>query len=537
MVAHVLKYQWATTLAPFRKGAKASERVGLIGILLMALFLGGTYFAYVLSSGQLSVDLRGATVTTAGASLIVFWIALPVLFSAQPIYTDPSRYAIFPRRARELMPAFVTTSLLGLGGVIALLVAASHVLVWNSVGTIAVAVVGVLLGWAGAVIASNLVLAAISAVMAKRRFREAMTVLVVLVFFGVGIRMQFGVTADATTNAVPVSAGKIIGWTPLGWAWSMPWEAARGLWLLVIVKLVLALAGLVLMVWAWQAIVDHRLVSPTGDGGGAEKVKAESRIDRMFPATPTGAIAGRTLRYMKRDPRMMSLLLNTFLIPILGMIPTFINGGDEIRNPHAVLVFTAAPFMAMLCAIPLYAGSLISYDGTALWHHIEASVTGAQDRRGRAVAYLVVTMPIGVLLAVAMVWRVGRWELLPVVVAEACGALMLSIGIGSWIGVVSPMRVPESRKGGGFNSGSGSSAGAGCLGGFIGMVAGLITAIPIIALVVVVGVTHAAQWSIWLTFVAGLGWSFLMLHVGIIVGGRRLDRSWDEVLKRITPIA
>ena len=187
--------------------------------------------------------------------------------------------------------------------------------------------------------------------------------------------------------------------------------------------------------------------------------------------------------------------------------------------------------------MPLYAGSLISYDGTALWHHIEASVAGAEDRRGRAIAYLIVTMPVGLLLALVMVWRCGQWELLPVVVAEAWSALLLSTGIGSWMGVVNPMRVADNRKGSGFNSGSGSSTGAGCLGALIGMVAGVITAIPIGLLVMLVGMTDNSWWSILLTFVVGLAWSLLILHVGIIVGGRKLDRSWDEVLKKVTPVS
>ena len=124
MVAQVLKYQWRTTLAPCRRGAKAGETVGLIFLILMALFLGGNYFSYVSSTGQLGVDPRGATTVAAGASLMVFWIVLPVLFGAQPIYTDPSRYAMFPRRPRELMLAFVTAGLLGMGGIVTLVAAA-----------------------------------------------------------------------------------------------------------------------------------------------------------------------------------------------------------------------------------------------------------------------------------------------------------------------------------------------------------------------------------------------------------------------------
>ncbi|MGK2308906.1 ABC transporter permease [Cutibacterium sp. V970] len=539
MVAQVLKYQWRTTFAPFREGAKTQETVGLLFLILMALFLGGNYVLHVSATGRLGVDLRGATTSAAGASLMIFWIVLPVLFGAQPIYTDPSRYAIFPKRARELMPAFVTAGLLGMGGIVTLVAAASHVFAWSSAGAASVvaAMVGVLLGWSGAMIASNLLLAAMSAVLAKRRFREAMMVLLVLLCCGLSVGMQFVTRTGATTNVIPGNVGRIVGWTPLGWAWSMPWEAASGMWLTLMAKLVLSIAGLALMVWAWRTIVDHRLVSPTGDGGGAEKVKAESWIDRMFPATPTGAIAGRTLRYMKRDPRMVSLLLNTFLIPVLGLVPMLINGGDEMSGTTSALVFTALPFMIMLCAVPLYAGSLISYDGTALWHHMEASVTGAQDRRGRAIAYLVVTMPVGLLLALVMVWRCGQWELLPVVVAEAWSALLLSTGIGSWMGVVNPVQVADNRKGSGFNSGSGPSAGAGCLGLLIGMVAGVITAIPIVLLVALVGVTDNSWWSILLTFVLGLGWSLMVLHVGIIMGGRQLDRGWDEVLRKVTPVA
>ena len=110
MVAQVLKHQWSTTLAPLRKGAKPAEIFGLILLVLMSLFLGGNYFAYVRAAGQLDIDARGASTAVAGASLILFWVIVPVLFGAQPTYTDPSRYAVFSRRARELMPCLLYTS-------------------------------------------------------------------------------------------------------------------------------------------------------------------------------------------------------------------------------------------------------------------------------------------------------------------------------------------------------------------------------------------------------------------------------------------
>ena len=158
----------------------------------------------------------------------------------------------------------------------------------------------------------------------------------------------------------------------------------------------------------------------------------------MMSATPTGVIAGRTLRYLKRDPRMVSLLLDIFLVPLLAAVPMLVNGGDEVRSPQAALIVTAIPFAVMLIATPMYVGSLISYDGTALWHHIEASVTGEEDRRGRAIAVLLVTMPVSLVLAVVITGWCGQWELLPVVMTEALGALLLSTGIGSWMGVVNP---------------------------------------------------------------------------------------------------
>lgn len=539
MVAQVLKYQWGTTLAPFRKGARAAETIGLIFLILMSLFLGGNYFAYVWLAGQLGTDPRGSTTTVAGASLIVFWIILPVLFGAQPTYTDPWRYAVFPRRAKELMPAFVIVALLSWGGIVTLIASASHVLTWSGAGAVAMAaaVLGVLLGWTAAIIASGLLLAAMSAVLAKRRFREAMMVFVVLLCCGLGVGMQVVTRTDATTHTIPVNVGQIVGWTPLGWAWSLPWEAADGRWLAFVVKLVAGVAVVGVMVWAWQVLVVRRLVAPVGDGGSVEKVKAASRIDRILPATPTGAITGRTLRYLKRDPRMISVILNTFLVPVLVGLPMLVNAGEEAHDPQTAVIMTAIPFATMLVATPLYCGSLISYDGTALWHHIEASVTGVEDRRGRAIAYLFVTMPVSLVLSVAITGWCGHWELLPVVITEALGALLLSTGIGSWMGVVNPMRIAENRKGSGFSSGSGSSAGAGCLGALIGMVSGFLVAIPMIVLVALVGMSGNAGWSILLACVAGLGWSFLVLHIGITMGGRRLDRSWNEVLTKITPAA
>ena len=132
----------------------------------------------------------------------------------------------------------------------------SHVLAWSSARAVAMvaAVLGVLLGWSAAMIASNLLLVAMSAVMAKRRFCETMMILVMLLCCGLGLGMQVVTRTATVTRTVPVNVGRIIGWTPLGWAWSMPWEVAHGRWLAFAVKLVISIATVAVMVWAWQAL-------------------------------------------------------------------------------------------------------------------------------------------------------------------------------------------------------------------------------------------------------------------------------------------
>ena len=68
-----------------------------------------------------------------------------------------------------------------------------------------------------------------------------------------------------------------------------------------------------------------RLVSPIEGGGTASKVRDSTAIERLYPATPAGGVAGRTLRYWRRDPRYLAGIAGFLIGPIVLIITQVIN--------------------------------------------------------------------------------------------------------------------------------------------------------------------------------------------------------------------
>lgn len=527
MVAAVLRNHWRVSV-PLHRGATPGEVLGFIGWLVIILMMGVPYAGAVCLTAGMTVEMRGAATTAQGASLLAAWIVIPLMVSGQSQFTDASRYAVFPLRGRELLRALLAVALIGPGGVVALLLCLTHAVAWHDGGPMVVlaSVIGLLLGWVTVLVVGQLVLLGLSAIVSRRRVRETIG-LVAVIFMVVGMLL---VQHLGDHVPVPTMTGRILGWTPVAWCWSVPWEVATGRWWAAGVKLFCSVGLVALMLWGWAVLVARRLVSPAGNEGSAERVHGSNPIDRLLPATVTGAIVGRTLRTMRRDPRMVSMFVSTFLIPIIVVMPMLFHPGEGAE----ARVATMLPFVIFVLASPGSAANLISYDGTALWHHIVASVRGIEDRRGRAIGFLVVIIPAVILMAVAVTWRAGQWRMLPASIGVAVGSMMIATGIGSWLGAVNPVRMPESRKGGGFASSSGFET-AGCISALASMAIGGVLAIPVAVPAIFTIVKADVSWLPYLTLLVALVWSWLVLHVGIVLGGRVLDRNWLTVMERIRP--
>lgn len=78
----------------------------------------------------------------------------------------------------------------------------------------------------------------------------------------------------------------------------------------------------------------------------------------------------------------------------------------------------------------------LCYDGTAIWLHICAGVSGAADRWGRVLSTLTVFSPIAVALTAVVFLATDRWALLAPVAGLTICLSLVGLGVGSYLGAL-----------------------------------------------------------------------------------------------------
>ncbi|HEY6797360.1 MAG TPA: hypothetical protein VI248_22010, partial [Kineosporiaceae bacterium] len=282
---------------------------------------------------------------------------------------------------------------------------------------------------------------------------------------------------------------------------------------LVLAALLLALGTL-----AWSVLLDRALTART-DSGTQARV-SRSPLERL-PATPVWAVAGRSLRYWRRDPRYVvavSGILVGGIVPIVAVTSQARTSG---------LLLAAGPFVGML--IGIIVANDIGFDGSAFAAHLLAGVPGRVDRLGRALAVLCWGAPLLVALSIAGAAFGGRPDLWAGCVGAALGGLLAGLGAASVSGAVVPYPVPEAGSNP-FRSSTGGSARAALAQlAVMGVTGG--AAFPGIALLVLAAVSWPP--AAWIGLVVGPGIGCGVLAAGVVIGGGAIEARGPEILAAV----
>lgn len=507
---------------------------------IIALVMGGLWIAggtlaalvgLIVLRGQ-PTHLTGSIITLGFSMLTAGWPFVTLLVTGVDQTLDPGRFALFPLRAKQLQPGLLLAGLTGMGGVATVVLALGTVVSWSSSALLAVAaLVTAVLGVLTCVLVSRWLTSAFSEALSSRRFRDVAAVMLGLIGILFGIGAQFisrviGQDPMQMAHRISGIAG-VLSWTPLGWAWSVPWRLSQGDWVGAVLRLVLA-AALVALLWKrWEVSLDKALVSPLEQGGEATKVKASSVVDQLMPATVAGAIGARSLRYWRRDPRHVVMFVVMVAMPFLMVAPMLIQ--PEIRSsmsPQALLFY---PVGGVLLLTAVSVAAEINYDGPALWMSITAGVTGRDDRLGRMLALLVLEVPMALVIGVVFLMISKQGQLAPSLFGATLGALLASSAVGCVVGAIWQYPVPPP----GANAFARSSGGGmtGLLSSLVNMGGSLVVSAPFLVTAVMARWT---PWLGWLSLALALVLGPLLLWGGIVLGGRILDRRWPEVLAMIS---
>ena len=503
----------------------------LVALVLSALTALSMLAAFVFGIAALRTtapDAAAALLVIAGAVIVGGWWLGAVIVGADDSLA-PERFALLPVRARRLLPGLViagATTVGGIGTAVALL---AMLVGWSS-SPLALGAAALLipLALATCVLGARTVESLLAGWLARRRTRDLVVTLGVLVVASSGLLLNLLVSALADLGSpgrMLDAVAEVIAWTPLGAAFGVPAALAAGEPLTALLRFGVAVATAAVLWAVSERLLAVRLVAPVVRGGGG-RVGSSALVDRMFPATPAGAVAARSLRYVRRDPRhlvnaVMLLLLPAVMVGAFAMNEPIVEGGVP-----PVFVLVPAINALLICTIVQMG---LAYDNDTIALHIVTGVRGRDDRLGRLLGVGAFALPITALLCVLVCAFVGRWDLLPTSLGAALGASLVAAGAGAMVGAFLPGRAPAP---GANPLGKGSSGGVQSL-----------LALLIVLPVTLVGGAPALGFAIAALWTPALGWASLACALlfggaaiwgGAVLGGRILDRRWPEVLAEVS---
>ncbi|HSN10970.1 MAG TPA: hypothetical protein VLS51_02535 [Propionibacteriaceae bacterium] len=516
-----------------RSLARAAHRRGLVVILaLVSLLVTVPVCLLLLILTGTGLELARAVTVIVGFSLTLAWVWLPLFVTGTDDALAPSRFALLPVPAARLLPGLYVAGLFGLGPLLTLLIGTCAVLGWaRSPSVLFAAVVGTVLGVVTATLIPHALTSALAGVLGSRRFRD-ITGLALVGLAVVGtVVLQFASSAvtrfdgPALLLASLDRTATILSWTPLGAGWALPADVAGGDLRAAAGHLAVAVATTGALVLGWWLALRRALTMPLEVPDIVGRVTRDGLVDRWFSGSTTLVIAGRLLRYYRRDPRRSLSIFSMMLAPVLvGVSVAGLTAAGGRAGGISLLV--VAPFLGMLLG-PTLAFD-ISYDDSALWTHVTTSVRGWQDRLGRLVGFSVLALPIVTLVLLLGVLATHVQHLLPFGAATVAltGA---ALGVGSYLGSVFQVPVPPAGS---------SPFGKGSGGGPMSLVLSLLTVVVALLVslpaLVVALLAYSSHWARYAALPVALLTAVLAIAWGVAVGGRRLDRRWPEVLREVT---
>ena len=524
MVAPLIAVRLRSQLSALRSSPWAMVGYILLVLMLLPLFVGLTVG---LSYLRFLPDVRSPLMLTAGAVLVLVWTFGSVLFFAMDDSVSPQRLVLFPLRSRDLLVPLLVSDLLTLPGVFTLLVCCGFMIGWATDPLLTITVIAsTALGVVTGMLAGRILVTSLSRWLAARRSRDLLYVVLLLGLIAIswgGPLLSRGMfNLDLNREAIEL-VGDAAGWSPMGWAWSLPADLAAGRSGVAALRLALALVLLAAMIWLWSRQLDRALTSPLPSAGGGAPTVSSPWLDRLFPPNPAGAIAARNLRYLRRDPRRFASVL------VIMATPFFVVFMNMVRDEKLI-----PEFLWLVAALATWMGGISALqdtpmDGSALWLHAVSGIRGFEDRLGRLMANSLIyggTFAMTMVLASTLL---GAWGVFPFAFGLGLGTLIANQGMSLLISSFLNGTAPPP----GTNPFASTSKGQGAafLASVLQMIGSAILLLP------AAGMAFASY-----RFPL-LGWLFLpvgpvlglLAALGLIsLGGRRLDRTWPEVLKAVT---
>ncbi|WP_447039066.1 transporter [Streptomyces sp. DSM 118878] len=514
-------------LSLLRNGLRqsAGRRAAYIASMAAALLVAALQF---LGLVVLRGDPHAATVCVLLVGVLALgWAVMPLFFPGGDETLDPTRLVMLPLRPRPLVRALLVASLVGIGPLFTLCLAAGAAIALAH--GVAAAVTGVLataltlllcVALARAVAAANLRL------LTSRKGRD----LAVLsgLFIAVGAQVvNFGAQRLGSSGLGTLDpAADVVRWLPPGAALGAVDSVSEGAYATGVAQLALSAAALVGLLALWQRSLTRLMTTPDGStlaAAGPERGTSRSAgaLGALLPAGRTGTVMERSLRYVWRDPKTKAACVTSLAIGLI--VPVF----NALQGTGTVYF---ACFAAGMLGVLMY--NQFGQDTSAFWM-VAMTVSTARDAymelRGRSLALLLITVPYAVLVCVLTTAMLGDWPALPEVVGLSFALLGAMLATGAWASARFPYSIPQE----GYRSVAPGQAGLAWISIFGGMIAAALICSPVLALTIWLHVADAAAWS-WVLLPVGAVYGYGITGLGIRMAAPRVAGRLPEILSAVS---
>ncbi|RFD76877.1 hypothetical protein AXE75_06365 [Gardnerella vaginalis] len=327
----------------------------------------------------------------------------------------------------------------------------------------------------------------------------------------------------------------VSAFTPLSAAMVLPLDSINGNWIALAIRFLICVLTIAacFAISVFCAKLEPKLLR------GEQKTVVKTKGIGLFAAVPdntVGAIIARIISVMRRDMRQLFLLLTPLFILIVAGGTSFnAKGFGSIAQDIGVSswLMYAALLMGMVV------GNNIAYDGTAFTMHAIIGVKGLHDRLAHAIVWSVICavyfaiLGIGVYVFLFFVANVHQnMNAVMFQTLSPIGVAFATIGIGLISSCIAMYPVPSIEKP--FSRPQGSAGAR----SFAPIGFSLLSAVCMIpsAAAVIVFLLLAPQ-LLWIAFILFVVNGFVVLVVGVILGGKVMDKRMIRIVENLRRFA
>ncbi|WP_030254374.1 hypothetical protein [Streptomyces violens] len=499
----------------------------IISMAVTLLFAAGLLLGLILLRGVSGAPALAVLLT---AILTLGWAAMPLFFPTADETMDPTRLVMLPLRPRPLIGSLLIASLIGVGPVFTVVLAAGSVVaVAHGAAAVIVGVIATVLIVLVCAALARAIATANVRLLTSRRGRDLAVLSGLFVALGAqGVNLAAQKLAQSQGLAALEPAAAVLRWIPPASAVDAVDAAGRGAYGRAVFGLALTALALVVLLWWWSRTLTTVMTSPDSStlqaiekDSGRKRAGRAGGWERLLPDGRTGTVMRRTMLYGWRDPKTKMGWAAALGVGLILPVVTAVQGGGS--------VYTAC-WASGLLGLQMY--NQFGQDTSAFWM-VASTLSTRRDAflelAGRALAVAVIAVPYVTLVVLGSAALLDDWAAFPEVYGVALALLGALVATGAFASVRFPYSIPSD----GNKNVAPGQGGIAWISMLVGVVMGGLLCLPVIGLTVGLHVA-GLQGLLWLVLPVGAVYGAVVAVLGLRLTAPVVLRRLPEILVAVS---